>query len=88
MMSATNCKCIRLIERQMKKNNPDILRPLMLEVDGGTGRTFSTIAWLSKSCYGIRDSVHLAHTFCPFCGKRYKYGDGIPGLDLDPQPAG
>ena len=81
-MSATNCNCVRLIERQLKKNNRDIVHPLMLEVDGGTGRTFSSIIWSSKSCLGVRDGVHLAHTYCPFCGKAYKYGDGIPGLTL------
>ena len=52
------------------------------DVDLLTGRTGSRIEWKGPGDTRKRKTF-LAHNYCPFCGKKYKYGDGIPGLNFE-----
>jgi hypothetical protein len=69
-MSATNCRCVGRIEAQFAKNTPEAFEAAVQEVDLLTERTFSTIEW--KTVNKKRKHIILAHTYCPFCGKKYK----------------
>ncbi len=80
-MSATNCKCVERIESQFAKNQ-GTTNVLMDNVDLLTMRTGSRIEWKKDGDRRTRKTF-LAHNYCPFCGKKYKYGDGIPGLNLE-----